>query len=312
MRTILLLFTLLVSLAAQAYEPLIREDRVWEYYKCDCAFLHSVTTLSTYQFEGTQQVNGKTYHQLMKKTISSWEYDGTGDSYNVVDSQPVNTVEALLREEDGKVFMLVQTSAIAVYDGSDGLAFPQQEIPESGEIVLYDFSQNQMESNFFASGNFMHRRYQFEYDCPPVTKYEVVEVSDDNLGGKEFRLRNCAVSGLSNADYLAERFGEDFAEVSVVEGIGNVGFGSFLIPETKAELEVNGEGSSDSGFNNLYDLSGNVIREGEKIKSPTAGVADLVSDSDKSGKMYDVYGRNINNPTPGTIYIRDGKKQIAR
>ena len=312
MRTILLLSTLLVSVAAQAYEPLIREDRVWEYYKCDCAFLHSVTSLTTYQFEGTQQINGKTYHQLMKKAISSWEYDGTGDFYNVVDSQPVNTVEALLREEDGKVYMLVQTPSIAVYDGSNGLAFTAQEVPESGEIVLYDFTQSQTESSFYASGNFMHRRYQFEYDCPPVTKYEVVEVSNDNLGGKEFTLRNCAVSELSNADDLADRFGADFAEVRVLEGIGNIGAGSFLIPETKAELEVNGEGSSDSGFNNLYDLSGNVIREGEKIKSPTASVSDLMEDSDKSEKMYDVYGRVINNPTPGTIYIRDGKKQIAR
>ena len=35
MNKLILIFLVFVSLTAQAYEPLIREDRVWEYYSYD-------------------------------------------------------------------------------------------------------------------------------------------------------------------------------------------------------------------------------------------------------------------------------------
>ena len=75
MKKLLLLVSLIISLAAQAYEPLIREDRVWEYISSDQHWTMHSHTLSTFQFDGTQEVNGKTYHQLKLKTVSSWEMD---------------------------------------------------------------------------------------------------------------------------------------------------------------------------------------------------------------------------------------------
>ena len=64
MKKIILLALLVVSLAAQAYEPMIREDRVWEYYFIVSRWGTCTNYLYTLQFDGTQEVNGKTYHQL--------------------------------------------------------------------------------------------------------------------------------------------------------------------------------------------------------------------------------------------------------
>ena len=34
--------------------------------------------------------------------------------------------------------------------------------------------------------------------------------------------------------------------------------------------------------------------------------------STKDGKSYDLTGKQVNDPEPGTIYIQDGEKRIAR
>ncbi|MBO5028895.1 MAG: hypothetical protein J6C59_04705, partial [Muribaculaceae bacterium] len=63
MNKLILIFLVFVSLTAQAYEPLIREDRVWEYYSYDDFWGTITHSLSQYQFDGKQVINGKTYHQ---------------------------------------------------------------------------------------------------------------------------------------------------------------------------------------------------------------------------------------------------------
>ena len=60
MKKLIILALLVVSLAAQADEPLFREDRVWEYYSYDDFWGTITHSLSQYQFDETQVINGDT------------------------------------------------------------------------------------------------------------------------------------------------------------------------------------------------------------------------------------------------------------
>ena len=311
MKKLLLLVSLIISLAAQAYEPLIREDRVWEYISSNQVWDMHDHTLSTFQFDGTQEVNGKTYHQLKLKTVTSWEMEAY-DIIEIGEKHTVDSVEALLREEGGVVYMLVQTPSIMVYEGPENQYFTEQPATENQEVVIYDFTQIHPGDSFYASGNPLHgnQTFDFYYSCPMITKYCVVGVTDDD-GRNKITLRNCAVTEVcENRDGITPE--ETAADVEVVEGIGNIGLGSFLVPETEWMMIATNGCSYDISFNNLYDLDGNVVYKGANVQKPSSGIESVGADAKTPGKLYDLTGREIRNPQRGTIYIRDGEKHIAR
>ena len=141
---------------------------------------------------------------------------------------------------------------------------------------------------------------------PNSRKYSVEDVSETDGMGKQYTLRNCAVS-----DFCNNKGPE--THVYVAEGIGNVGRGSFLVPETEARYHVVPNATYGEGFfNNLYDLEGNVVYKGENVQKPSSGIESVGADAKTPGKLYDLMGREIRNPQRGTIYIRDGEKRIAR
>ena len=305
MKKIILLALLLGSLAAQAYEPMIREDRVWEYYFIVSRWGICTNYLYTLKFDGTQEVNGKTYHQLKMKSSLCWTsmQDEITDIY---EPETLDSLQALLREEDSKVYMLVQTPVIKVYEDK-GDDFKEQPVGENEEVVIFDFSRNQPEECFFASGNPMHGDQPQEevYDFPMITKYSVEDVSETDGMSKQYTLRNCAVS-----DFCNNKGPE--THVYVAEGIGNVGRGSFLVPETEARYHVVPNATYGEGFfNNLYDLEGNVVYKGENVQKPSSGIESVGAAPKESDKLYDLTGREIRNPQRGTIYIQDGEKRIA-
>ena len=44
-----------------------------------------------------------------------------------------------------------------------------------------------------------------------------------------------------------------------------------------------------------------------------AGIGDIQTDlNDSEAPLYDLLGREITNPQPGTIYVRDGKKILHK
>ncbi|MCI5627046.1 MAG: hypothetical protein MR333_05445, partial [Porphyromonadaceae bacterium] len=97
-----------------------------------------------------------------------------------------------------------------------------------------------------------------------------------------------------------------------IEGIGNIGAGSFLTPETEGRGAFPNGCSGDIRFNNLYDLDGNVVYKGANVQKPSSGIESIGADAKTPGKLYDLTGREIRNLQRGTIYIQDGEKHIAR
>ena len=62
----------------------------------------------------------------------------------------------------------------------------------------------------------------------------------------------------------------------------------------------------------VRDIEGNVIFKHEDFGSD-AGVEEILTDNaiSKDARMYDLNGREIRNPEPGTVYIQGGRKHVA-
>lgn len=48
-------------------------------------------------------------------------------------------------------------------------------------------------------------------------------------------------------------------------------------------------------------------------RTGSTGVADVAAvETSPDGTIYDIYGRRVTNPVPGTLYIRDGRKFVYK
>ena len=91
------------------------------------------------------------------------------------------------------------------------------------------------------------------------------------------------------------------------------------MPQTELRLFITGPSEAysyvEDYFNNLYDLDGNILFKGLDKHPDTSGIGNIEISVEKEGKMYDLFGRELRPDAqlaPGTIYIRDGKKHIAK
>ncbi len=98
-------------------------------------------------------------------------------------------------------------------------------------------------------------------------------------------------------------------DIVIVEGIGAINSGTFLYPCSYLDMKVGSipEYPEEVYLKRVTDKEGNVIYDPEK-----AGVDDITEGHVSAGTVYDLCGRRVVNPLPGTIYIRDGRKYITR
>ena len=116
-------------------------------------------------------------------------------------------------------------------------------------------------------------------------------------------------------EYLAKRWlngipSDDIRDITIVEGIGNVGRGFLCTPGFLDIMITNQD--RYAYFVRQTDLYGNTVFDAKWVKGQS-GVTDIVpQERPKDGKSYDLTGKPVTDPEPGTIYIRDGEKRIAR
>ena len=98
------------------------------------------------------------------------------------------------------------------------------------------------------------------------------------------------------------------APYSAIEGIGSIWGGTLFAPV--ADKTEYTDSAPRIVFNNLYDSEGNVLCPGADKK--VAGV-ETVSGDDRANdsRKYDLNGREMRNPEPGTVYIQGGRKHVA-
>lgn len=90
-----------------------------------------------------------------------------------------------------------------------------------------------------------------------------------------------------------------------VEGIGSPGNTAQL-----TDFIQSGPGPSSSLIEVQQD--GEVIFTAEDFNAEPCGVDDVVVETEAEGPIYDTMGRQVETPQPGQLYIRNGRKFIAR
>ena len=194
--------------------------------------------------------------------------------HNLTDLDNGSTV-ALMREEDYRVWILLDEGMMD-YEGKDPI-----EIAPGTEGLLYDFS----------SGMFDTRK--MVYCSTPETEapYGRLYFIDRKVPHVEIGANDRLV--INPTDVLPGGLS--------VQGVGTLS-GTLCRPST-------GTNRVNIRLNNLYDAEGNIIYKGEN----KAGVEEITAEERmEDSRMFDLMGREIRNPLPGTVYIQNGKKFIAR
>ena len=261
------------SASAEEYKSMIRYDRVWE-----CGNLEGSSKdeyVKCMRFDGTEEINGKTYHRIVtfKKTL--WRYYGQYD-----ESEDVYDIEGFMREENGVVYTL----------RSDGQ-----------EALIYDFNHKEGES---------YQGTTFVTDSPRTYQFNVISDHTAEIDGEECKVFQVAVSdswgmgpthtfieGIGAAEYGCLNYHEFYDQPTgmwmrnvlsrVFDMDGNVIFRALSAGDRYDELEY----GPFSGTNEVFTVA----------PQPKANDA-----------LYDMVGRRISKPVPGQLYIQDGKKHIAK
>lgn len=306
MKKIILIFAILVSFAAQAYEPMIREDRIWEYEHFqgyEEPTLGELTrTKVFFKFDGTVKIKSDTYHILKR-----WFPE---------DENSEKTTVAYMREEDGGwVFTILLQENLKIIC-PENLTCQMNGIPKNTEVLLYDFnpfgSYQYPMTNIIAMSD-----VDSGSECDLDVLVSFVKRTKMDLKGRSWNVIQSTVSYRELEDWpstenacMASWSGGQY--VTVVEGVGNIGRGYLHLPSSRPRYPSHFAYLDDSRFIRLTDLDGNVIFDSEWL-DPEDGIEDVSGvESRADGRVYDLTGKQIEQPEPGSIFIRNGKKEIAR
>lgn len=297
-RLIIFVSVLIVALTSIAQDDnnknvLIRHDRVWvsRGFQGD----KKENTVRYMMFKDSKDFMDKTYTRVSTIKKVRWTDD---DATDIRIEEDIDETEAWMREEDGKVYLLLD--GWQSYDDSSST--------DLSEGLLYDFNAERGSS----------------YDCISLFKpYE--DTPGNYLAGHNSVLsdwtENVGDQEVKSWDFIFIPPGVEVLPTmcyEMVEGIGIVDYGCLFYIETHSRHAQN----YCYHFLCCTDMDGNVIYPVDSnIELPGGGLpanVNNVIDSDSgdmtnvSGAIYDILGRRILAPAPGQLYIQDGKKHIAK
>ncbi len=255
-----------MSLPSKAYEPTVREDRVWHYseynvYQGD----RTENPDAVYRFNGSKDINGTTYSVL-------------------VDSKQ-DTV-ALMRENDHKIY--------AYLNNVRSIERRDETNPEYTEYLVYDF------------------------DAQPGDSIAIL--TSDRVSKGSFYLSNAVIKSVDQI-----KTGEcrrirqtmridDQVTVTVVEGIG-CDSGWLFAPHNGIRLTGSLVSDVEAHLTYVCDNAGSSIFKANDFKEAGFGGThefQVSAPNTSDSRKYDLMGREIKEPAPGTVYIQGGRKLIAR
>ena len=268
----MLTVVMLSSVCGYAYEPLVREGQTWNH----SVEVHAQAFMDVIQYQfhlgASVELNGKTYNPVMNG----------------------ETVCGYVRQEGNKVFLLVDEEHISPIPSEYGGI-----LPIGDDVLLYDFDAKPGDKYMTVSVEPFSTRLGDIFAYYKLLEIVVREVDTVVVNGRKRTRQRATADG--------------WYKCTFVEGIGiNTGF--FYLPQYVFE-----EGSySKTLFDNMSDAEGNIIFTAADFDAPAydAGVPEVGFDTGmtpaKDNKMYDLNGREIHNPLPGTVYIQNGEKHVAK
>ena len=281
-----------ISASAEEYKSMIRYDRVWE---CLSTYWF-VNSVNYMRFDGTEEINGKTYHKLI--TFRKAGFDFTSDPENNVflydELDDLKEHEGYLREENGVVYALIANNGA--------------EDPEIWK------GRNYVPTEDFLDYPYLTEEVIYNFNCEEGDSYEGITYFVGEAIKQTFTVKSIDRVDIDGEEcrrfVLLNVFGVEFP---VVESVGAsmkgcLNYHEFLvwpiIPRGYHEL------------NRVFDREGNVIytteEDWEDIPYVSSGI-DAVPDAtiEQGTPIYDIMGRRISSPVPGQLYIQDGKKYIG-
>ena len=267
---------------APAYRPLVQEGKAWSqisYKWFEDSGRYGKIWLPEMYFEGKCERNGK--------------------EYSVLRTSP-DDVLALMRQEGGKVYLLIDEDFIGKYDIYD-CTKPETDAPESyigKEYLVYDFDAGKGDQYSGIAYDFTENAVFLGYDI------HISDVDEISVNGTTLRRQHCG-----------------FEDMVIVEGYGS-NFGQCLMPQVITC--ITGTGDYCTQRCEMHHIIDRTTREEiftyEDFSKPSVGVEEIPAEQPSDGvqakpkdnKMYDLNGREIRNPLPGTVYILNGEKHVAK
>lgn len=251
----------------------LRKDRVWYF---DCGHGDVLSDSLSYTHVRVSYVGDTLVNgmEYMKYCIESDEFGTFDPQYTLI-----------LREDNGKIYRNFEKILHRFQGGS--------QIEYDKEYLLYDLSAD--DGQTYETGlehNCFEMWDEAQSENITVIKRETISVNGEDLTRLTLR-----------SDYTESEF-------QIIEGIGPVsdGFVGYLL----ANLVPTGAWYYVIGFNRMEDKDGNVIYRAKDIGF--AGIdAVNTNNSVNDDRTYDLMGHELRGePQRGTVYIRNGRKEIAR
>ncbi|MDE7414656.1 MAG: hypothetical protein K2N05_12825 [Muribaculaceae bacterium] len=315
--TIYFVLLTIINFPLSAQNKLIVENRIWEYFN----YKGEDRWYELYMFDGTCELNGKTYNQW--KLIKRTDLPSSSDAAPM--ETPMDSVVALMREEAGKVYLLLQDQTIRRYNSETKMLSAPFVAPEGEEAILYDFTLS-------ADDNVTEPvKLLWAEELPAqtaITQCNVVGVRPFDLNDmvvNQFTLESDLhiqiLKNLPNpdeamdkeihlsGDEIKEGNVEGIATVTYAEVIGNSGRGNMtsLMPQYPIYLTSGFMDYEVCYLSSVFDV------DGTYIYGKPAGIHNTqITKQDNDSRLYDLHGRRVTNPQPGSVYIRGGKKFVAK
>mgnify|MGYP004704312333 FL=1 len=223
-----------------------------------------------------------------------------GKEYSVLRTSP-NDVLALMRQEGGKVYLLLDEEFISKHnfndrESSDSFKDDDKYRLKDAEVLVYDLDAPK-------GSSYKATAFMCEFNMV-ILNHDVYvwDVDEINVNGEVARRQH-------------------WIDLTIVEGFGPSS-GMYLIPQ--GFLYETGSESSVSPELEMHHIIDRATREEiftyEDFSKPSVSVEEIPAEQPSDGvqakpkdnKMYDLNGREIRNPLPGTVYILNGEKHVAK
>ena len=286
------MLTYAATVSADEYKPMIRQDRVW---LCTSHELGE-NTAKYINFKDSKVIMDKTYTRVSTIKKVTWDFGMT----NIRIEENIDETEAWMREENGKVYLLLDGWEPDPDMNSDSSTGPY-------EGLLYDFNA-EVGSSY--EGISQYRRFINDPGRYCEGSYHVSSVGMETVGDEEVKCWNVGFRPAQDDTYMGS--------YPIVEGIGIVDYGGLFYLETFDHTLGN---NSYNDFGCYMDLDDNILYPKDYNKelpggglSSSVGVVGIEADklAEADAPRYDILGRRIAEPVPGQLYIQSGKKHIAK
>lgn len=323
---LLLIITILIAGNhgfARDYIKMIREDRIWVYNGSGWELNENhnydfYTVYHFFKFDGSIEINNNIYSSflLFKTDLIKQILDGNNfiEDYENTKSLERN-LRFFLREEPGKVYALAKGSELLTMEGpieNNNVESLNQD--EVYEIVKYDFTLQEGEpitmSHFNGASNIIPTGKEFfTHWCGEIALY-------DETCSVLWPLKNKPDS-YSSIIYNPSNWFDGIPSL-IIEGIGITGNGclpSFALDQISGSVNQIDFPKEYSSLFAVYDNNGNTVYSKESFNEWIARQAIVnlpIIDNKAVPNLYDLHGTQISYPLPCSIYIRDGKKFVAK